>query len=249
VNILENRDNVGFALANNQAIPFCKGSYILLLNPDTLVHPRALDRLVEFMETHLHAGAAGPRLVNPDNSLQVSCFPFPTLVRELWRLLHLDALRPLGIYSMHTWSLEAPREVNSLQGACLLIRREVLNRVGLLDPTYFMYTEEIDLCYRICQAGWKLYWVPSAQVVHYGGGSTRQVAQTMFLHLYESKLRFFRKHHGRLAAWLYKSILFAAAVFRLSLTPFTFLERRSVRRNHLELARSYLQLVAALPGW
>jgi GT2 family glycosyltransferase len=246
--LIENRENTGFARANNQAIRESSGRYILLLNPDMTVHSGALETLVKFMDAHSAVGVAGSRLLNPDGSLQTSCYPAPTVARELWRLFHLDTLRPYGVYRMADWPLDIPRPVDVLLGACLMLRRELLEQVGLLDESYFMYTEEVDWCYRIRQKGWTIYWVPQAEMVHYGGQSTRQVAAEMFLHLYQSKLRYFYKHHGWTAAQFYKLVLFASAAGRLALTPLAWLERPPQRQQHLTLAGHYWRLVQSLPG-
>lgn len=245
VRLIQNQDNVGFARANNQAIEESQGEYVLLLNSDTELYSGALETLVDWMDEHPAVGAAGPRLLNPDGSLQTSCYPFPTVARELWRLFHLDVLRPYGVYDMTGWSLDRPRAVDVLLGACLLLRRAVLEQVGLLDETYFMYSEEVDLCYRIRQQGWLIYWVPQAQMLHYGGQSTRQVANEMFLRLYQSKLHYFAKHHGRLAAEAYKLVLVASALGRLAVSPLAWLERPPQRQRHLAMASRYWRLVQA----
>lgn len=116
---------------------------------------------------------------------------------------------------MERWSLQIPRRVEALQGACLLVKREVFDRIGALDERFYMYTEEIDLSRRMRVEGWDLYWVPRAQVVHYGGQSSRQAARRMFLELYRSKVEYFRKHSGRLGCWLYKLVLFGAILPRV----------------------------------
>lgn len=238
VRLIENRENIGFAPANNQAIRASDGEYVLLLNPDTEVFAGTFDTLRNFLQTHPHAGAAGPKTLNPDGSLQTSSYPFPTLSRELWRLLHLDKLVPYGSYRMEDWALH-PREVDALLGACILFPRSVLDTVGLFDESYFMYTEEIDLCYRVRQSGKKLFWVPQADIIHYGGQSTQQVAVEMFLQLYKSKLQFMRKHFGTIAGALYKFILFFTAVPRLALI---FGDKR-----HRMVVANYWRLISALP--
>jgi GT2 family glycosyltransferase len=248
LNVIENRENVGFARANNQAIQCSSGRYLLLLNSDTAVQPHAIQRLLCFMEQHPEAGAAGARLHFADGRMQTSCYPAPSLSRELWRLLHLDALWPYGAYPVSRWDRARPRRVDVLLGACLMLRREVLDEVGLLDETYFMYTEEVDLCQRIRQAGRTLYWVPEAVVTHFSAQSTRQAPVEMFLHLYRGKLLYFRKHHGHPAGLLYKLVLFTVAVLRLLMTPLILFERPSRRRRHLHLAHCYRQLLFALPA-
>ena len=246
VRLVENRENVGFARANNQAIRESEAHYVLLLNPDTEVTLGALEILVRFIDAHPQASAVGPRLLNPDGTLQPSCHPAPTLPGELWRLFHLDALWPYGLYPMAEWDLDTPRRVDVVQGACLLLRRAALDQVGLFDEAYFMYSEEVDLCHRLRRADWSLYWVPEAQVVHYGSQSTQQMAAEMFLQLYQSKLLYFRKHHGWLAAQVYKLIL-VAALARLSLSRLAWLERFPQRQRHLTLAGHYLRLLRAFP--
>lgn len=247
VQLIENAENVGFARANNQAIRLSRGTYVLLLNPDTEVLQGALEALLTYMDGAPNIGAAGPCLLNPDRTFQVSCYPAPTLTHELWRLLHLDPLYPYGSYWMHTWSKDSATEVDTVQGACLIIRQEALAQTGLLDEDYFMYTEEIDLCYRLRKSGWRLSWVPYAQVVHYGGQSTRLVAAKMFLHLYSSKLLYFRKHHGPVAAQLYKAILFMTGLLRLLASPLAQLVAPAKRKQHQELANNYRQLLHTLP--
>jgi GT2 family glycosyltransferase len=207
VHLIENEENVGFAKANNQAIRQSHDRYVLLLNSDTEVCSGALEAMIKFMESHPRAGACGPRLLNADGTLQPSCHPMLTPWREFWRLAFLDRVRRLATYDMSTWDLETPREVEVIKGACLMLRQEALDEVGLLDERYFMYTEEMDLCHRLRKAGWKLYWVPQAEVVHYGEASSRQIAEEMYLQLYRSKVLFHRKFGGEQRAWLFKLLL------------------------------------------
>ncbi|MCB8978368.1 MAG: glycosyltransferase family 2 protein [Ardenticatenaceae bacterium] len=248
VELIVNQENIGFAPANNQAIERCNGRYVLLLNPDTEVLPGGLAELVEFMDSHPDTGAAGSRLLNPDHSLQPSCYPMLTLGRELWRLFHLDILLPYAQYRMYSWDVEQPQRVEVIQGASFLVRREALEQIGLLDEAYFMYTEEVDLCYRLQKAGWQLFWIPRSKVIHFGGQSTQQVATNMFLQLYKSKIQFFRKHYGRFAAGAYKFILMAASLARLSLSPLAWLRRGPARARRLTLAHNYRLLLGALPA-
>jgi GT2 family glycosyltransferase len=207
VRLVPNETNVGFARANNQAIQLSQGRYILLLNSDTELCQGALSILVAFMESHSIAGAAGAQLLNGNGSRQISCHPLLTPWREFWRLIFIDWLWPRATYNMRRWSLKTPHEVEVIKGACLMLRREALGQVGLLDEQYFMYTEEMDLCYRLRQAGWKLYWVPEAQVIHYGEQSSRQMAEDMYIQLYRSKVQFQRKFGGEGRARLFKRLI------------------------------------------
>jgi len=249
VKLLKSEQNMGFAGANNLAFGQCSGRYVLLLNPDTEIRPGGLAALIDFMETNPKVGAAGARLLNSDGSLQQSCYRSPTPGRELWLLFHLDKLFPGYVtYNMTEWDTDLPRQVEVLKGACMLLRREIIGREALFDDAYFMYSEEVDLCNRIHRAGWSLYWVPQAQVVHHEGQSTRQAAASMFLHLYRAKLLYFRKNGGQRAARFYKVVLLAAALARLALSPLAWLERPARRRRHLALAGRYWELLRLLPG-
>ena len=248
VELIASDENRGFAGGNNQAIPHCQGEYILLLNPDTEVRPEALNELVAFMDKSPEAGAAGSRLLNADETLQPSCHPMPTLSRAFWRMFYLDALIPYGTYDMHKWDVAQPREVDVLMGASMLLRKTALDEVGLLDEGYFMYSEEVDLCFRLQKAGWKLFWVPQSQVVHYWGQSAKQVLAEMFLQLYRGKLRFFRKHYGGGAVWLYKIVLGLAALLRLALAPLVWLRKSDQRQYQLHMAGHYGRLLLTLPS-
>jgi GT2 family glycosyltransferase len=211
--------------------------------------PGSLAALFGFLEADPKAGVAGGRLLNSDKSLQHSCYLAPTLGRELWLLFHLDALYPAyARYEMDKWDLNTPRQVEVLKGACLLLRREAIDPEQIFDEDYFMYSEEVDLCRRIGRAGWLLHWVPQAEIVHHEGQSTRQVATPMFLHLYRAKLLYFRKNGGRRAAQLYKFILLAAALTRLTFSPLAWVIRPAARHQNLALAGRYWQLVRLLPG-
>ena len=207
VRVIENAENLGFARANNQAMRLARGAHVLLLNSDTEVRPGALKTLVGFLDAHPKAAAVGPRLLNADGSLQPSCHPMLTPWREFWRLVFLDRIVHRATYGAKMWESAVPLPVEVIKGACLLLRREALDQVGLLDEAYFMYTEEVDLCYRLAQAGWELWWVPQAEVIHYGEASSRQAAQAMYLQLYRSKIQFYRKFGGAARADRFKRLL------------------------------------------
>jgi N-acetylglucosaminyl-diphospho-decaprenol L-rhamnosyltransferase len=248
VTLIANRDNVGFAGGTNQGLAIGRGQYHMLLNPDCELQPGALRTLVDFLAANPKVGAAGPRLLNSDRSLQLSVYREPTLLRELWRLLHLDALWPYGNYRPQAWALDRAHRVAVVQGACLMMPRAALEQVGMLDEDYFMYSEEVDLCARLRKQGWQVYWVPQGLVVHHGAQSTRQVAAAMFLRLYQSKVLYFRKQRGRLSARVYKVILACVSVMRLALLPVACVVRPGAIPRQLTLARYYARLLRALPG-
>ena len=248
VELYAEKRNLGFPGGNNLGFEQCKGEYLLMLNPDTIVHDNAIEYLLSYLDANPDVGAVGARLLNTDGSLQESCYPRPTLGREFWRLFHMDQIKAHGIYNMQEWSLEKPREVDVLMGACILSRTAIIQSIGGMDEEYFMYSEEVDLCYRMQQSGWKIHWVPKALVTHHGGQSTRLVKTEMFLRLYESKLLYFNKNHGLKAAQLYKVILFLSSLPRLILIPLSWLTRSHHRRDDMKsLASQYWQLIQRLP--
>jgi len=227
---LFNTENRGYAAANNQGIQFFASSpcpsvsgssapavetwahgdigMVLLLNPDTEVVPGALETLVGFLETHPRAGAVGPRLLDPDGSLQENAFTFPTLPMSFLDFfpLHgrLYASRLNGRFLEMRG--DRPFPIDHPLGACLLLRQEALREVGLLDEGYFMYVEEVDLCYRLKQAGWEVWHVPTARVVHVGGQSTKQLAERMLVALHRSRYRFFHKYYPAAFIFFHRQI-------------------------------------------
>ncbi len=244
VRLIENPENRGFARANNQAIQSARGRYVVMLNSDTEVRPHALEQMVAFMNARPTAGGCGARLLNSDGSLQLSCHPMLTPEREFWRLIFLDKVVHRATYGARIWHASTPQRVQVIKGACLMLRRDALYEVGTLDPAYFMYTEEVDLCYRLAQAGWEIWWIPEAQVVHYGEASSRQVAQDMYLQLYRSKIQFYRKFGGEARVAYYKRLLRIAYWPRLGIAAFAsiFLPRLAAR------AGTFRRLLSELPG-
>ena len=227
VRLIENARNRGFAPANNQAYQISSGRYVLLLNSDTEVLPGAVRTLMDFMESHPGCGGGGALLRNTDGSLQPSCQPMLTPWREFWHLTFLDWAWRRATYAMTRWDTTQPRTVETIKGACLIVRRTALEPAApLLDEQYFMYTEEVDLCYRLAQRGWKLYWIPQAQVTHFGEASSRQAYTAMYVQLYRSKVQFYRKVGGeprarrfkQLVAWAYRP-RFLVAKAALPLRP------------------------------
>lgn len=245
VKIIENDENVGFARGNNLAYAASRGRYVLLLNSDTRVHAGAMQHLIEFMEAHPQCGAAGARLLNADGSLQPSCQPMLTPGREFWRLIFLDAVWPRATYRMAQWDVKTPRRVEVIKGACLSVRRSALpDASAVLDDRYFMYTEEVDLCYRLLRAGWQLYWVPQATVTHFGEASSRQAYNRMYVELYRSKTQFYRKFGGEPRARRYKRLVRAAYVPRWLAAHLIAPIKPTARAQ----AQVFQQLLAELPA-
>ena len=204
--LLAQDTNLGFAAATNLGLQAALTSaapprHLLLLNPDTIVRPGALTALVDFMDATPLAGAAGARLFYGDGSFQHSAFRFPSLmmaILDFWVINHrLLNSRLNGRYPRRLYEAEEPFEIDHPLGAAMIIRREALDQVGLLDEGYFIYCEEIDWCMRAKAANWRIYCVPRAEIVHLGGQSTGQFRARMFQALWESRFRLFTKHYSR----------------------------------------------------
>jgi hypothetical protein len=216
-------DNSGYAAGNNlglRAFGFGGGSpearYALLLNPDTLVAPRVLADLVAFMESRPQAGVLGPRLVREDGSLDKACrrgFPTPTVA--FYRLSGLSRLFPrsprFGRYNVTYLSPDVTTEVDAVVGACMLIRGQVLSEVGLLDEQYFMYAEDLDLCYRAKQRGWQVWYDADVTVLHYKGQSSRQRSTFANVQFYET-MRLFHDKHFRDRSSFFSNALIHASI-------------------------------------
>jgi len=210
VRLLENDGNPGFAAANNQAIAASAGRYTLLLNSDTIAEPASIERLVRFADGQPTAGIIGARLLNRDGSFQASFADFPSLRSELLSVTGIGP-RLFGRWypSYGPRRSQMARRVDWIQGACMLARRAAIEQAGPMDEQYFMYNEEIDWCMQMWRAGWEVWYLPEARIVHYGGQSTRQIRHAMVQALYRSKVRFFRKHYGPAAAFALQSVFVA----------------------------------------
>jgi hypothetical protein len=208
VRIIENGDNIGFARANNQGFRIARGKYVFMLNPDTVVLDGAIDRLLLFMDGHPEAGACGPRNIGPDHSLQSNCHHFPSLALTLFDHLQLTRFFPgsrvFGRENMTYWSYDRVRAVDWITGCSLLVRKDALDRCGLLDENYFLYMEECDLSFRMRRLGFRTFFFPDASIIHFGGQSSRAQSGlgvhsgSITKHLYETRYYFFRKNFGRM---------------------------------------------------
>lgn len=210
VKLTANAENRGFAAGNNQALVQSSGRYVLLLNPDTEVKPGSIETLIKFLESHPRAGVVAPQLLNSDGSIQRSCRAFPTFAGMLFELIGLSRLFPPGSafgaqfrhYKMLDWNHDDERQVDQPEGACLMIKREVLDQVGNLDEGYFMLFEEVDWCFRVKKAGWEIWFTPTAQIVHHYGQSIKQVKVPMILSSHRGLYRFWHKHYRGNRWWL-----------------------------------------------
>jgi GT2 family glycosyltransferase len=204
--LIANERNQGLAAANNQGMAVAKGRYLLLLNSDTIVLDNAIAKAVEFADRHPDAAVTGCRVMNPDRSLQPTCFMYPSLLNMFLAATYLYKLFPrsrlFGRERMTWWDRDDERDVEVVTGCMMLVRREAVADVGAMDERYFMYCEETDWCYRFKQGGWRVMFTPSAEIIHLGGQSSRRVRKEMLIQLKLSVLKFMKKHHG----WLVHKI-------------------------------------------
>lgn len=252
VTLLEPGANLGFAAGTNLGIRHLLGQgnsvvaaewvapdYLLVLNPDTVVHAGAIEALVGFLDRHPRVGVVAPRLLNVDGSVQAAAFRFPTLAMTLLDLFPPGDVLPGRLYNSW-WHGRYPQErsaalpfpIDHPLGACMLVRRAVLEQVGLLDEGFFMYAEEVDWCLRIRQAGWAIWQVPQAQVTHVGGAATRKVRARMLMTLYDSRMRFFRLHYGAHRAALH-GLVIRAGMLRAVLNAWIAYRRAEIGTDEL----------------
>lgn len=199
--LIGNFQNRGFAAANNQAILLAKGRYILLLNSDILVLENAITKSVRFADNNPDAAVIGCRVLNPDKTLQPTCFMFPSILNMLLSTSYLYKFFPrnsfFGRERMSWWKRDNIRQVDVVTGCFMLVRREAIQQVGLMDERFFLYAEETDWCYRFKKAGWKVIFAPVGEIIHIGNQSAVHVPAEMILQIRASILQFFRKHRSR----------------------------------------------------
>ncbi|MCC7369307.1 MAG: glycosyltransferase family 2 protein [Chloroflexi bacterium] len=210
--VISSQDNVGFAVGVNAGLGLVTGDAVLLLNPDAIVEPGAIKTLLAALDALPDAGIVAPRLLDAEGQPVLSAYPFLSPLTVAWRHLQLIRLFPdavLGRYRRATLDPDArsPVSVDWAQGACLVIRRAVLDEVGRLDPDFFLYAEEVDLAKRAARAGWKTYLVPTACVRHAEGSSSGQVVPLKLASHYLSKAVYFQKHHGKATQDAVRAIL------------------------------------------
>ena len=222
VGLIANRDNAGYAKGNNQALEQAVGKYKLLLNPDVLVPPGTLETAVLFMESRADAGALGIRQVFPDGRLQPSVRGFPTPLAVLWELTGFSRLfsesKVFGAYRMTWFDYRHTAEVDQPMGTFLLIRGAVLQQIGLLDEAFPIFFNEVDWCLRCKRSGWKIYFTPDAEIVHYGGASTAQVGAAMAWESRRGLLNFYRKHYRAIWFWPLRLLIAGASGLHAYLT-------------------------------
>lgn len=249
-----NESNQWFVRPNNEGIRMSTGKRVLLLNSDTEVCPGALAELARFLDAHTDAGACGPLLLNTDGSVQKSVKGFPTLWTHICDMFFLDRLFPRSRLfargEMGWFSYNSTAEVDHVMAAAFLVRREVLESVGLMDERFLLYHNDMDWCYRMVMSGWKIYFVPTARVVHHLG-RTMDIVNRDLSRLHEqwnNVMLYYQKHHGRGSVAAFKLLLAAGFAFRAGAWMLVRLMRPS-ERAHLMSRFSARTFLLGLSFW
>jgi N-acetylglucosaminyl-diphospho-decaprenol L-rhamnosyltransferase len=218
VHLIESSTNAGYACANNLGLRHLEARYYLLLNPDTVLPPHALEEMVGFMDAHPEAGMAGPKLVMADGSLDLACRrSFPTIENSFYKLFGLSRLFPnsrrFGQYNLTYLDPDEKAEVDSVVGAFMMVRREVVEQVGGLDEQYFMYAEDLDWAWRAKKAGWKVYYYPEVTVLHYKRQASEQNRRRAQFEFWRAMYIFYNKHYADdTRFWLHYLVLAGLAL-------------------------------------
>jgi hypothetical protein len=217
--LIRNSENVGFARANNQGIEVSKGEFILILNPDTVLFPGALDRMIAFMEKNPDVGAVTPKIwLDEGKTLHQSCILHPFTIENyifayslLGRVfLHNWVLKKLWKKDIMIWLSKDPLEVDCIAGTCIMVRREVLKNVGLLDENFFMFFEDVDWCLRMKKMGWRLFFLPEAEIMHIAHQSTSDRISEIH---HNSQVYYLRKHFHWSVTWFLNKFFLFCSVF------------------------------------
>lgn len=218
--LIASAENLGYSRGNNLGLRAARGRYLLVLNPDTQAAPEALAQMCAYLDTHPEVGLLGPQLVHADGARQSTRRRFPTLATGFFESTWAQSLAPramLDHYYARDLSDDAVSEVDWVVGAALLVRRAAYEQVGGLDEGFFMYSEELDWCRRLKAAGWRVVYFPAARIIHHEGGSSVQVPAATHIRFNTSKVRYFRKYHGALAAQALRLFLLLGFAFQMAL--------------------------------
>lgn len=246
VRVIANTTNRGFPAGNNQGLDAATGDFLLLLNPDTEVLDDALPRLVGYARRNPDAGMVGAQLLNPDGSVQSSRRHFPTLPVLFLESTWLAKLLPRK-QAQHYYAQAQPdrvtQDVDWVYGAAMLVRRAVVEQVGGMDEGFFMYSEELDWCHRIKDAGWRVVYCPEARIVHHEGKSSEQVVPARHIYFQSSKVRYARKYHGPIIAETLRRWLLAQYVWQIAVEGIKYLagHRRDLRAARIDAYRQVLK--------
>lgn len=232
--IIANKHNAGFTKANNQAAKLAKGRNLLILNSDTIIHPNSLDALVEYLNASPNVAIVGSKLKNPDGSLQLSCGIYPNLYNQFLYRTFISRIFPnnpiLGVYQYGGWDYSTTRLVDWVTGACLLIRKEIFERIGGFDENIFMFYEDVDLCFRVKKLGHNIVFFPDAEITHIQGGSWKNYRETPISHGCKSALYFFKKHYPYWQSYVLKLFLIVEILLSIIIfIPYLLLKGESTK--------------------
>jgi GT2 family glycosyltransferase len=222
IRIIYNNANKGFAWGNNIGIRESRGEYVCLLNPDTVIYPGAFQTLVDFMEAHPRCGFAGPKVLNSDGTLQLSCrrmipSPFDAIARALLLSKLFPKSRRFSRYNVTYLDENASQRVDASTGCCMLARRSMLEEIGLLDEGYFIYCEDIDWFQRAKVAGWEVWYVSTACIEHHHAYSEKFRRYDAVRDFHQSMIRFYRKHYAAQYPAFFNGLIYAAVFARMGL--------------------------------
>ncbi|MGQ9702108.1 MAG: glycosyltransferase, partial [bacterium] len=253
VQLIENHKNLGFGKANNQAIKIARGKYIFILNPDTLIQEDTLLVLKNFLDEHPEVSMVGCKLINPDGTFQVaSRRSIPTPWVAFTKIVGLSRIFPkskiFGRYNLTYLSPELESEVDVLSGSLMMVRKDILAKVGYFDEDYFMYGEDIDLCYRIKKAGGKIYYTPKTKAIHYKGESTKKGEFSYITNFYTSMLIFIDKHFKNYYSAFVKFVL-VLGIYLRAIIAFLFSFFKNISAALIDLMLIMLCIFAAIKIW
>jgi GT2 family glycosyltransferase len=248
VQVIQNETNLGFARANNRGFRLARGRYIFMLNPDTLLSNGTIDKLLDFMDNNSDIGVCGPKVLNPDLTIQYTCHHFPSISITLTKYLQLQRFFPrirlFGRELMTYWKYDEIKEVDWITGCALLIRQKALEDVGYLDENYFMYSEECDLSYRMKKNNLKTVFFPGSTIIHYGGQSAFTQKKhsvhesTITNYLFESKYYFFKKNHGQTSEFIIRVL--DLMYYSIVLLKNKMMVSKKNRKDKISFARSVI---------
>lgn len=245
---LPQTENVGYTRGNNLGMAAASGEYLFLLNPDTEIVADALAEIVRYLDAHPQVGILGTHTLNTDGTTQSSKRRFPTLLTGLFESTWLQGVAPRRLLN-HFYAADVPdratAEVDWVQGSAFVVRRALYTQIGGLDTDYVMFSEELDYCKRAKLAGWQVIYHGAPQIVHHGGKSTEQAQTHKHIYFQQSKIRYFRKYHGVLAAWIMRLYLILSYAWQWLLEAAKWLigSRRGLRAARVAM---YGQVIRAL---
>jgi len=251
VKLLVNSENIGFARGVNQGLALAKGRYFLLLNPDVKVLPGALKGMIEFMDQNKDAGLAGVQLFNSDGTKQNSIANFPSISQELLNKSLLRILFPEKYPSKYR-EYKSPIEVDSVIGACMIVRPEAVKEAGELDPDYFLFLEETDWCFQMKKMGWKVYHLPQLKVYHKQGQSLLDLKSKGRIEYYRSYYRFFKKNYSQISYVILRIFRFIKTMINIGINLlaliFTLGFKKGYREKLVIYSRLFLWHLLGCPG-